>query len=254
MRKENPYTDYAIEVSARILRHISRGIYRTPAGALKELISNAYDAGARKVTINTGYPTFKEIIVTDDGKGMTRNEFVKIIKNIGLSEKSAGYEFKIPSSNQKRVTIGHYGIGVLAIGQLCEKVTITSKTKNSIEGFEAILDFEQFETKEISGFKRALIKDEKEIERKDKEREKFPIGKCSIRSLKYPKDNAEAQFTKLKLENIRHPVQRKLSGSLLKEYNDLNMQRLYSASFQNLLTLYREKEDAIRHGQYPYGG
>ena len=131
MRKENQYTDYPIKVSARILRHISRGIYRTPAGSLKELVSNAYDAGARKVTINTGYPTFKEIIVTDNGKGMTRDEFVKIIQNIGLSEKSAGYEFKIPGSNQKRVTIGHYGIGVLAIGQLCEKVTITSKTKNS---------------------------------------------------------------------------------------------------------------------------
>ena len=54
-----------IEVSSRIIRHISRGIYRSPAGALKELVSNAYDAGARKVTINTGYPTVEKIIVTD---------------------------------------------------------------------------------------------------------------------------------------------------------------------------------------------
>ena len=31
-----------IRVSARVLRHMSRGIYRTPAGAVKEIISSAY--------------------------------------------------------------------------------------------------------------------------------------------------------------------------------------------------------------------
>lgn len=249
---KSQYEDYPIEVSARILRHISRGIYRTPAGALKELVSNAYDAGAKKITINTGYPTFKEIIVTDDGKGMAKNDFIKIIKNIGLSEKSAGYKFEIPESTQKRVTIGHYGIGILAIGQLCEKVTITSKIAGSLEGFEAILDFQQFEIKKINGFERATIKDEREIEKEDKGKMLFPIGKCSIRTLIYSKENSGFSFTKLRLEIIRDPVQKKLSGGLLKDYEDLTVTRKYSANFQNLLNLYRKEEKSIRHGQYPY--
>ncbi|RJQ15085.1 MAG: hypothetical protein C4560_11030 [Nitrospiraceae bacterium] len=246
------YQDYPIEVSARILRHISRGIYRTPAGALKELVSNAYDAGAKKVTINTGYPTFKEMIVTDNGKGMSRDEFIAIIQNIGLSGKQAGHEFKIPGSNQKRITIGHYGIGVLAIGQLCEKVTITSKTEGTLEGFEAILDFEQFEIKKINGLDRALIKDEKDIEKEDSGKEKFPIGKCTIRSLKYAPNSRSEHFTKLKLEVVRVPVQKKLSGSLLKEYEGLDVLQRYSANFQNLLILFRKEENDIRQGQYPY--
>ena len=246
------YQDYPIEVSARILRHISRGIYRTPAGALKELVSNAYDAGAQKVTINTGYPTFKEMIVTDNGKGILLNEFIEIIQNIGLSGKQAGHEFKIPGSNQKRITIGHYGIGILAIGQLCEKVTITSKAEGSLEGFEAVLDFEQFEIKKKNGLERAVIKDEQDIERDDAGKEKFPIGKCTIKSLKYSPDSLGDHFTKLKLEVIRDAVQKKLSGNLLKEYPGLEVPWQYSASFQNLIKLFRKKENDVRQGQYPY--
>ena len=38
-----------INVSAKIIADISSGIYRTPANALKELISNSFDADATSV-------------------------------------------------------------------------------------------------------------------------------------------------------------------------------------------------------------
>ena len=79
-----------IKVSARLLRHISRGIYRTPAAALKELVSNAYDARATEVSINTGFPTFESIVVTDNGDGMSQGEFKTLVQRIGLSNKIAG--------------------------------------------------------------------------------------------------------------------------------------------------------------------
>src|ERR1700754_540051 len=118
---------YEIEVSSRIIRHISRGIYRSPAGALKELISNAYDAGATKVTINTNYPIVDRIIITDNGKGITLQEFKELIKQIGFSKKVAGDKIKLPDSKQARKIIGHYGIGFLAIGQLAKEAIIISK-------------------------------------------------------------------------------------------------------------------------------
>ncbi len=68
-----------VQVSARILRHVSRGIYRTPAAALKELVSNAYDAGATEVSINTGFPTFEKIVVTDNGDGISREQFKDLV-------------------------------------------------------------------------------------------------------------------------------------------------------------------------------
>jgi ribosomal protein L28 len=252
MARNNKYQDYDIKVSARVLRHISRGIYRTPAGALKELASNAYDAGAKKLTINTGYPTFKEIVVTDNGKGIKKSDFIDVIQNIGLSQKQAGTAFKIPGSSKERITIGHYGIGILAIGQLCQQVIITSKTKGTQEGFEAILNFEQFEIKKINGINRANVKDEKLIEKRDQGSKSFAIGKCTIRKLKYAKENKETHFTRLKLERVRSFVQQKLSGHLLSSYNNLELTKIYSSDFQKLIKLYREKEKDIRHGQYPY--
>lgn len=249
-----------VAVSARILRHMSRGIYRTPAGALKELVSNAYDAGATKVTVNTGYPLFEKIIVTDNGRGMAEEDFTIIIQNIGLTDKVAGKKFKIPGTLTERVTIGHYGVGILAIGQLSKRVKITSKTKNSLEGFEATLDFEQFEVKKFDGIERSKIRDEKKIEKTDKkfkdydptEEKKLPIGKCFVKTLKYSQKDKGKNFTRLELESIRERVQQKLSGGFLQNYSGIKRKKEYSAHFEDLLKLYRNNEEEIKRGQYPY--
>jgi len=259
-KTDSEFLPIPIEVSAKILRHISRGIYRTPAGALKELISNAYDAGAQKVTINTGYPVFNTIIVTDDGKGMCRSAFEIIIRNIGLSDKVAGEKFNIPEIEINRTTIGHYGIGMLAIGQLCSRVKITSKIANSLKGFEATIDFEQFENvKRKNEIIRSKIteeatieKEEKKILEKNKKNAKLPIGKCWIKNYRYAKKDKDTHFTKLELEVIRDQVQKKLSGEKLKEYIGLTKQTKYSKNFKSLLKLFRDNENAIRRGQYPY--
>ena len=246
-----------IYVSARILRHISRGIYRTPAGALKELISNAYDAGATKITINTGYPAFEKITITDTGKGMDLDEFEKIIGNIGLSSKVAGTVFNLPDSNVARTTIGHYGIGILAIGQLCSKAKITSKNTGSLEGFEATIDFEQFEIEDKDGITRSKIKDEKIIEEADSKAEKdnkLPIGKCKIKHLKYSDKDKDTHFTKVELEQVRDVIHQKLSGAFHETYKTPppKVPKKYSANFEQLLKLFREYEDDIKRGQYPY--
>jgi hypothetical protein len=217
-----------IAVSARILRHIGRGIYRTPAGALKELVSNSYDAGAKKVTINTGYPVFENIKVIDNGSGMSLQLFKEIIQNIGLSNKYAGSEFLIPGSTKKRITIGQYGIGMLAIGQLAEKAIITSKCEDSEDGFEAIIDFTEFDIREEKGIKRSFLKNQIEQQselKKNTEEKKFPIGTCKITKLKYSKEDKKSHFTRLELATVRGFVQQKLSGSLYKNYDQLKIQK-----------------------------
>ena len=50
--------DYPIEVSAKFIADISAGIYRTPANAFKELVSNSFDADATKVIITTDHPEY----------------------------------------------------------------------------------------------------------------------------------------------------------------------------------------------------
>lgn len=239
-----------IEVSSRILRHISRGIYRSPAGALKELVSNSYDAGSKKVTINTGYPVIEKIIVTDSGRGMTEKKFTDIITRIGFSEKNLGEEIEVVDSQKhtKRKTIGHYGIGFLAIGQLAKRATIVSKAKDSLTGIRATLDFDQFEVHKANGKQRSRAKDESEIEKGDKSKsrdsdEKFNIGECTLEVIKYNKQFLNESFTRVELEEIREDVQRQISGSTTSKLQpEAEDQKAYSASFEAILKLLREKE------------
>ncbi|MBS1687531.1 MAG: ATP-binding protein [Bacteroidetes bacterium] len=240
-----------IEVSSRILRHISRGIYRSPAGALKELVSNSYDAGSQKVTINTGYPVIDKIVVTDNGKGMTESKFKDIITQIGFSEKNIGEEIDVINSSRKtkRKTIGHYGIGFLAIGQLAKKATIMSKASDSVTGIKVTLDFDQFETHHTKGKTTSKAKDEAEIEREDKKKDRskpeetFNIGLCTIERVAFDNEYKNFSFTRVELTDIREDVQRQISGAktsqLFAHADDL---KHYSASFQDILKLLREKE------------
>ena len=58
-----------ITVSSKIVGHISSGVYRSAGGALKELVSNAFDADATQVYITTNWPSFDVITCQDNGIG-----------------------------------------------------------------------------------------------------------------------------------------------------------------------------------------
>ncbi len=239
-----------IEVSSRILRHIGRGIYRSPAGALKELISNAYDAGAKKVTINSNYPVIDKIIVTDNGCGITKTKFEDVIQRIGFSEKNLGEEVTIIDSQgeAKRKIIGHYGIGFLAISQLAKKAVITSKVEDSVEGIRVTLDFDQFETHNIKGKMMSIAKSELAIEKSDKsksrdEDSKFSIGKCFLQEVKFDTASKKQSFTKVELIEIREDVQRQIASSgTTKLTPDIDSLRMYSSNFEEIIKLLRSKE------------
>jgi hypothetical protein len=116
-----------IKVHEKVLGHLSRGLYRSPASALRELVSNAWDADARIVRINTNFPGFFQLSVEDDGRGFTRDEFAKLMDGgIGNSLKRPGNE----TTHQGRPLIGRLGIGLLGIAQICGSFTVASKTEN----------------------------------------------------------------------------------------------------------------------------
>jgi len=85
--KSGKAVDIPLQTSEKILARITDGIYRQPASALRELISNAYDADAKKVTITTDAPRFAEISVRDDGIGISPEVLQYLIENIGGSAK-----------------------------------------------------------------------------------------------------------------------------------------------------------------------
>jgi len=135
-----------LTTNERVLARITEGIYRQPSSALRELISNAYDADAREVVILTDAPRFSTIIVRDDGLGLTPETLIHMIKNIGGSAKRTkeGQELEITAANDVtrspggRRLIGKLGIGLFAVAQFTRHFLIITKQKG--DEFRTIAD------------------------------------------------------------------------------------------------------------------
>jgi hypothetical protein len=175
---------YKINVSAKVIYDISSGMYRSPANALKELISNAFDADANNVVIRTNRPLYKTITYYDDGEGMSQDDFKWAMSHIGGSRKREGDTKLFTKSG--RPIIGKIGIGILAIAQICRSFTVISTKRGIKTKFEANVDLKEFEAPEVY----KLILGDKDI----------PIGNYSLTEYK---ETADAHYTKFILQEIR---------------------------------------------------
>ncbi len=135
-----------LRTDQRVLAHITDGIYRQPASALRELISNAYDADARKVTILTDAPRFSVISVRDDGNGLSPESLQHMIEHIGGSPKrmKEGADLDVTAKHDPtqspggRLLIGKLGIGLFSVAQFTRHFLIITKTRG--EAFRTVAD------------------------------------------------------------------------------------------------------------------
>lgn len=126
-----------LRTNERVIARVTDGIYRQPASALRELISNSYDADATRVAIKTDAPRFDRIVVEDDGHGMSPEILAHLLVNIGGSAKRhpTGMDLGITSdkdlllSPNGRRLIGKIGIGLFSISQLTQSFQIITKIK-----------------------------------------------------------------------------------------------------------------------------
>lgn len=130
-----------IVAAQKIIADISSGVYRSPAAALKELVSNAYDADATKVTIATDAPHFRTLVIEDNGTGMTIEKFLQVITHIGGSRKRLDSDV---SDVFHRRLIGRIGIGMLAVAQLGNRFYVSSTVRGSKKRFTAEVNLEPF--------------------------------------------------------------------------------------------------------------
>lgn len=127
----------SLATDQRVLARITDGIYRQPSSALRELISNAYDADATEVIILTDAPRFNQISVRDDGAGMSPESLEHMIKHIGGSAKRTtegkglGVTDLADANNSPggRQLIGKMGIGLFSVAQFTRHFLIITKTE-----------------------------------------------------------------------------------------------------------------------------
>jgi hypothetical protein len=178
-----------MKVGSQILKQLSEGIYTSPAGSLKELISNSYDSDAEEVTINI---TEDELTVRDNGSGMDWQDFDREFTFISYSAK------RLESDRSKiygRPIIGFIGIGFLAVSELCDILEIKSCKKNSELFFKAIIDFSKYRKPEVA------------------EKEFYEISEYELTNCKKKDENIalDESFTEIKLKNLRQGFKRIIS-------------------------------------------
>lgn len=126
-----------LRTDERVIARVTDGIYRQPASALRELISNAYDADAKRVTINTDRPRFDRISIQDDGHGMSPEALAHLLLHIGGSAKrsTTGSDLGITSPTDPSLSpggrrlIGKIGIGLFSVSQLTHSFQIITKVR-----------------------------------------------------------------------------------------------------------------------------
>jgi hypothetical protein len=135
-----------LKASDRVIARVTDGIYREPASALRELISNAWDADANLVTIHTDAPRFSRITIRDDGSGMDYETLSRLVHNIGGSAKRTeeGQALGVTAKDDPertpggRLLIGKIGIGLFSVSQLARRFRIVTKVRN--ERYRLIAD------------------------------------------------------------------------------------------------------------------
>lgn len=137
-------TVYRFTVDAELLRELGERLVGKPYIALAELIKNAYDADATEVEIRFGPD---EIVVSDNGHGMSEADFEARWMRVGTTRKRM--QSTSPSLN-RRLT-GSKGVGRLAAQLLARHTQITSRalvdpsepSKSALEpGIVATIDWD----------------------------------------------------------------------------------------------------------------
>jgi len=137
--KAGKITTEGLSTSTLVFKRITDGIYRQPSSALRELISNSYDADATCVVVETDAPRFDKIVIRDDGIGLTDEALCWMIKYIGESAKRAqdGIKLGVVNRNNPKLSpggrklIGKIGIGLFAVSQLTKEFQLITKTRGS---------------------------------------------------------------------------------------------------------------------------
>ena len=121
--KDNHFT---FNISLAVLNSLGRNLYRNFVTILGEAISNSWDADANNVRITIDKEK-SEMIVVDDGDGMSSSDFRNKFLRIGYSKRTNG------SNSQKgRPYIGRKGIGKLALLSCANRIVIVTKKSGEV--------------------------------------------------------------------------------------------------------------------------
>lgn len=143
---ENNTQKLQMKFAPNTIEHLGVKMYSTLPPVVSELIANSYDADANEVEILLNDSGDKEIIVSDDGHGMSFNEINESFLTIGRNRRVKNSTDESPNG---RKVIGKKGLGKLSFFGIAHEIEITTvknKKKNSfVMDWDAIMRMENEE-------------------------------------------------------------------------------------------------------------
>ncbi len=122
MNGEGPYV---MRVSLSVLDDLGINLYSNMAAVLSEVVANAWDADATKVTIVLGDT---EIVIRDNGHGMGLEEINERFLHVGYRRRDAG---RTKSPKLLRPVMGRKGIGKLSLFAIADEVIVATRMKGT---------------------------------------------------------------------------------------------------------------------------
>jgi len=115
-------------LSEELVRKIAAGeIIERPSSVAKELIENAIDAEATRITVRVGDPLYTEISVSDDGCGMSREDALLSLERHSTS-KLSGEEDLLAIG-----TLGFRGEALPSIAQV-SRLLLSTRSRETLSG------------------------------------------------------------------------------------------------------------------------
>jgi len=140
--------ELSFSVQARLLRELGERLVRRPEVAIVELIKNSYDAEATQCSVQLNA---MQILLEDDGHGMTKDEFLAGWMRLGTGVKTAR-DF---SPRFGRAITGEKGIGRFSVrflgSQLSLSTTAWDPKRKATTTLEASFDWPAYDTQEDLG-------------------------------------------------------------------------------------------------------
>lgn len=118
---------YELSIDLQVLKHLGIGLYSNIPAVISEVVANSYDADAENVWIDLD-PTVNEIIIKDDGCGMTLEEINAKYLRVGYDKRN-NEPAKTPK--HKRLPMGRKGIGKLSLFSIATIIEVHSVKRNA---------------------------------------------------------------------------------------------------------------------------
>ena len=124
---------FPIKATSHIINLLGDELIGSDSLAIFELVKNAYDADATKVTIkfnDLGTPN-RNIVIEDNGCGMSLSTIQNVWLTIGTDYKKK--QAKV-SKKFQRTSLGNKGVGRLAVHRLADEILLESQTEGELFG------------------------------------------------------------------------------------------------------------------------